>query len=230
MESHSVISNELGEEIQDLRNIIQNWCGKISNMVETSVDSINVRVSSDVSFIRDSTVRIDGFEKRIRDSNELTEIKKVVENEKSEYRTCLLNNSKIMSDKVRYLENQLKEDKQKLEIERISYENDLKIAKQQSLDREKSCRIYGDNLGLYISKVKGNNRFTFIYIDYGDPSKEFYFDLYYDEKLQLYNGMECNPKVREFDSNIERLNSKNISFRQFICRMRRAFKDSITHV
>ncbi|KAH7649533.1 hypothetical protein FG379_001159 [Cryptosporidium bovis] len=230
MESHSIISNDLGEEIQDLKNKIQEWCGNISNMVETGIDSINERVSLDISFIKDSTVRIDGFEKRIRDSNELTEIKKVVANEKDEYRKCVLNNSKIMSEKVRYLENQLKEDKQKLEIERVSYENDLKIAKQQSLEREKSCRIYGDNLGLYINKVNGNNRFTFIYIDDNNPDREFYFDLYYDEKLQLYNGVDCNPNVREFATNIEKLNSRSISFRQFMCKMRKAFKANITNI
>lgn len=224
MESHSVISNEIGEEIQDLRSKLLEWSAGISGMLESGVEKLNDQVSHDINVIKDASIRIDGLEKRIKDSQELSEIRKVVEFEQQEFKKCFGANPAVLSEKMKRLERQLQEDRQRLEQEKLVYESDLKVAKQQSLEREKSCRIYSENLGLNIGKVNGNNRFTFTCLDDNQPDREFYFDLFYNDKAQLYQGIGCSPQVRDFSSSIEQLNSKSITFRQFICKMRRSFK------
>lgn len=227
MESHSVISNEIGEEIQDLRSKLLEWSTGISGMLDSGVEKLNDQVSHDINVIKDASIRIDGLEKRIKDSQELSEIRKVVEFEQEEFKKCFNTNSSSLSEKVKRLEKQLQEDKQRLEQEKLVYESDLRIAIQQSLEREKSCGIYSENLGLSIGKVNGNNRFTFTCLDESSPDREFYFDLFYNEKAQLYQGFGCNPQVGDFSSNIELLNSKSITFRQFICNMRKSFKQVV---
>ncbi|KAF7456298.1 kinetochore protein spc25 [Cryptosporidium felis] len=227
MESHSFISNEISEEIQSLKNKISEWSGEISGMLELGVENLNERVLNDINIIRDSSVRIDGLEKRIKDSQELSEIKKVVEYEQEEFKKCFGANSNALSQKLERLERQLQEDKKKLEREKSIYEEDLRIAKQQSLEREKSCRIYSENLGLAISKVNGSNRFTFTCLDEASPDREYYFDLFYNEKTQLYEGVGCEPFLKEFEPNLELLNSKSITFRRFVCNMRKSFKKDI---
>ncbi|OII70894.1 uncharacterized protein cubi_00822 [Cryptosporidium ubiquitum] len=227
MESHSIISNEISEEIQDLKSKLLEWSSGINGMLELGVEKLNDQVSRDINVIKDSSIRIDGLEKRIKDSQELSEIKKVVEFEQEEFKKCFNTNANALSEKVERLERQLQEDRQRFEQEKLVYEADLRVAKQQSLEREKSCRIYSENLGLNIGKVNGSNRFTFTCLDEGSPDKEFYFDLFYNEKAQLFEGVGSNPQVRDFQSNIELLNSKSISFRQFICRMRKSFKQLV---
>ncbi|CUV04825.1 unnamed protein product [Cryptosporidium hominis] len=227
MEAHSIISNEISEEIQDLKNKLLEWTSGINGMLELGVEKLNDQVSRDINMIKDSSIRIDGLEKRIKDTRELSEIKKVVEIEKEEFKKCFNTNTIALSEKLKRLEKQLQEDRQRFEQEKLVYEADLKVAKQQSLEREKSCRIYSENLGLNIGKVNGNNRFTFTCIDENFPEREFFFDLFYNEKAQLYEGIGCNPQVSDFKPNIELLNSKSITFRQFICKMRKSFKQLI---
>ncbi|KAJ1606609.1 hypothetical protein OJ253_2679 [Cryptosporidium canis] len=227
MESHSIISNEIGEEIQDLKNKLLEWSSGISGMLESTIEKLNDHVSRDINVIKDSSIRIDGLEKRIKDSQELSEIKKVVEFEQAEFNKCFNVNSDALSEKVRRLEQQLQEDRQRLEQEKLVYEADLRVAKQQSLEREKSCQIYSDNLGLNIGKVNGNSRFTFTCIDENSQDREFYFDIFYNEKAQIYQGVGCNPQVVGFQSYIDSLNSKSITFRQFICKMRKSFKQLV---
>ncbi|KAH8584518.1 kinetochore Spc25 [Cryptosporidium sp. chipmunk genotype I] len=227
MEAHSAISNEIGEEIQDLKNKLLEWSSGINGMLELGVEKLNDQVSRDINVIKDSSIRIDGLEKRIKDSQELSEIKKVVELEQEEFKKCFNTNANALLEKVGRLEKQLQQDRQRLEQEKLVYEADLRVAKQQSLEREKSCRIYSENLGLNIGKVNGNNRFTFTCLDENSPDREFYFDLFYNEKAQLYEGIGCSPQIRDFQLNIELLNSKSITFRQFMCKMRKSFKQLV---
>lgn len=224
MESHSIISNEISEEIQDLKSKLLEWSIGINGMLELGVEKLNDQVSRDINVIKDSSIRIDGLEKRIKDSQELSEIKKVVESEQEEFKKCFNTNTNALLKKVERLERQLQEDRQKFEQEKLVYEENLMLAKQQSLEREKSCKIYSENLGLSIGKVNGSNRFTFTCLDKSSPDREFYFDLFYNEKSQLYEGIGCNPQVSDFQSNIKLLNSNSITFRQFICKMRKSFK------
>ena len=227
METHSQLSNELNEEIQGLKTQLSDWAHELNSMLEQGVDSLNERVLRDTNYIKDSSVRIDGLEKRIRDSQELSEIKRVVQMEQLEFKRCFDPNTESLKSKLEGLERQLLEDKRKLEREQLIYEEDLKTAKLQSLEREKNCRIYSENLGLSIGKVNGNNRFTFTCLDDAFPDKECYFDLYFNEQAQVYQGMSCVPPIKDFKANIELLNSKSTTFRKFLCNMRRSFQQEI---
>ncbi|KAL7066171.1 hypothetical protein ACR3K2_33900 [Cryptosporidium serpentis] len=227
MDNHVLKSNILNEEVTNLDNKVQEWCNNINNSIANNMGDFENNMNVNLNFIREGKVRIDGLQKRIGDSKELFEIRRAMESEQEQYQKYLNTNLQNMLEKVQKLEMCIAEDRNRLEGEKVAYENDLHIAKIQSSEREKSCRIYSDNLGLYINKVNGNNRFTFIYIDVNNPLREFYFDLYYNEKTLSYNGVHCEPYIHEFQDLTNKLNNKSICLRKFISNMRQAFKNSL---
>ncbi|CAL1539218.1 unnamed protein product [Lymnaea stagnalis] len=85
-----------------------------------------------------------------------------------------------------------------------------------------SCKL----LGLQIKKVKGPwLQFVFTQIDVNKPESCCFFLLKIDESRKYIVG-DCQPKVRDIDQLLERLNSTN-NLRAFVHAMRKRF---VSHV